>query len=162
MAKDTQKKSRQVTANVGLHSRQVTANVGLHYVCYQLSRRGWNVMPTARNAKGIDIVAYQGSGKGFIGIQVKTLSKRLAVPLPKSLGQEEEVPGDYWIIVTNVAADTDPPTAPDVFVMLPDEVKEKARQHPRGSRWLVREDYESPDYQDAWHRLEVREASQRA
>ena len=150
MAKDIQKKNRQVTGNVGLH-----------YVCYRLSRRGWNVMPTARNAKGIDIVAYQGSGKGFIGIQVKTLSGRLAVPLPKSLDQGE-VPGDYWIIVTNVAADTDPPTSPDVFVMLPDEVKEKARKHPRGSWWLVREDYESPNYKDAWHRLEVREASQRA
>ena len=136
-------------------SAQITGNIGLYYVCYQLSRRGWNVMPTARNAKGIDIVAYQGSGKGFIGIQVKTLSKRLAVPLPKSLDQRK-VPGDYWIIVTNVAAD--PPTAPDVFVMLPGEVKKKARKHPRGSWWLVREDYESPDYKDAWHRLEVREA----
>ena len=64
MPKDTQKKSTQITANIGLY-----------YVCYQLSRRGWNVMPTARNARGIDIVAYKGS-KGFIGIQVKTLSKR--------------------------------------------------------------------------------------
>ena len=117
-------------------------------------------MPTARNARGIDIVAYTGSGKGFIGIQVKTLSGRLAVPLPKSLGQKrEDLPGDYWIIVTNVAADSDPPTAPDVFVMLPGEVKKWAKQNQKsGSWWLVREDYESADYQDKWDRLKVREA----
>ena len=30
MPKDTQKKSTQITANIGLY-----------YVCYQLSRRGW-------------------------------------------------------------------------------------------------------------------------
>ena len=73
MPKDTQKKSTQITANIGLY-----------YVCYQLSRRGWNVMPTARNARGIDIVAYTGSGKGFIGIQVKTLSGRLAASIMSS------------------------------------------------------------------------------
>ena len=30
---------------------QVVGNVGLYYVCYKLSRLGWNVMPTARNAR---------------------------------------------------------------------------------------------------------------
>ena len=147
MPKDTQKKSTQITANIGLY-----------YVCYQLSRRGWNVMPTARNAKGIDVVAYTGSGESFIGIQVKTPSGRLAVPLNKA-PEQGELPGDYWIIVTNVAADSDPPTAPDVFVMLPSEVKEKAKQNQKSrSWWLVREDYESADYQDKWGRLQVREA----
>ena len=33
---------------------QVVGNVGLYYVCYKLSLQGWNVMPTARNARGID------------------------------------------------------------------------------------------------------------
>gem|GEM_PF-3520205 len=37
---------------------QVTGNIGLYYACYQLSRMGWNAMPTARNARGIDIIAY--------------------------------------------------------------------------------------------------------
>ncbi len=144
MPKDTQKKSTQLTANIGLY-----------YVCYQLSRRGWNVMPTARNAQGIDIVAYQGSGKDFIGIQVKTLSGRLAVPLNKA-PEQGDLPGDYWIIVTNVAAASDPPTAPDVFVMLPGEVKENAKQDKKGrSWWLNRKDYESADYQDRWDRLKV-------
>ena len=60
---------------------QVTGNIGMYYACYQLSRRGWNVMPTSRNAKGIDIIAYDKSGTEFIGIQVKTLTKKSPVPL---------------------------------------------------------------------------------
>jgi len=41
---------------------QVTGNVGLYYVCYRLSRMGWNAMPTARNARGID---NYGKGKNL-------------------------------------------------------------------------------------------------
>lgn len=58
------------------HDSQITGNVGLYYVCYKLSCLGWNVMPTSRNTRGIDIVAYDQSGKKFVGIQVKALSKR--------------------------------------------------------------------------------------
>jgi hypothetical protein len=32
--------------------------MGLHYICYELSKRGWNALPTSRNARGIDIVIY--------------------------------------------------------------------------------------------------------
>jgi hypothetical protein len=39
-------------------NQQTVGNIGLFYVCYRLSRMGWNVMPTARNAKGIDILVY--------------------------------------------------------------------------------------------------------
>ena len=42
-------------------------------------------MPTARNARGIDIIAYTSDASQFVGIQVKTLSKRNAVPLGKNL-----------------------------------------------------------------------------
>lgn len=138
MAKDTQKKSTQITANVGLH-----------YVCYQLSRRGWNVMATARNAKGIDIVAYRDPGKDFVGIQVKTLSKRPAVPLGTSL---EKIAGDYWIIVNNVSAE---PPDPRVFILRPDEVKKGAVQNKNGGAWwLGRPSYEAEHYRDAWDRPE--------
>ena len=39
---------------------QITGNVGLYYYCYKLSLPGWNVMPTARDARGVDIIAYSG------------------------------------------------------------------------------------------------------
>ena len=31
----------------------LTGNVGLYYCCYRLSQLGWNVMPTARNARSL-------------------------------------------------------------------------------------------------------------
>jgi hypothetical protein len=34
---------------------------------------GWNVMPTARNARGIDLLAYDMNAIRYLGIQVKTL-----------------------------------------------------------------------------------------
>lgn len=56
-------------------------------------------MPTARSARGIDIIAYNREGSYFVGVQVKTLSKRNPVPLGTSLNK---VMGDYWIIVNNM------------------------------------------------------------
>jgi hypothetical protein len=31
--------------------KQVIGNTGLHYICYELSKRGWNVLPISRNAR---------------------------------------------------------------------------------------------------------------
>jgi len=92
---------------------QVTGNIGMYYACYKLSCMGWNVMPTARNARGIDIIAYKKNGTDFIGIQVKTLSKRNPVPLGNSL---DKVMGEFWIIVNNVTI------APNSFILLPAEI----------------------------------------
>src|SRR3954466_12924488 len=91
---------------------QLTGNVGLYYCCYRLSLLGWNVMPTARNARGVDIVAYSGDARRYIGIQVKTLSKRNPVPLGKSL---DKIVGDFWVIINKVAIQ------PTAFVMRPAE-----------------------------------------
>jgi hypothetical protein len=44
---------------------QITGNVGLYYCCYRLSLLGWNVMPTARNARGVDIIDYDRSATNF-------------------------------------------------------------------------------------------------
>ncbi|WP_226955404.1 hypothetical protein [Mesopusillimonas faecipullorum] len=88
---------------------QLTGNVGLYYYCYRLSLMGWNVMPTARNARGVDIIAYSRDASRFVGVQVKALSKRNPVPLGTSL---DKVMGDFWIIVNKVA------TAPSAYINL--------------------------------------------
>ena len=74
---------------------QVVGNVGLYRVCAELSSLGFNVMPTARNAKGVDIVGYDEHGKAFT-VQVKTLTKRNAVPLSGGLNH---LIADYFIVV---------------------------------------------------------------
>ena len=126
---------------------QVTGNIGLYYTCYRLSRFGWNVMPTARNAKGIDIIAYNKEGTKYIGIQVKTLSKRNPVPLGNSL---DKVMGDYWIIVNDVLNE------PNAFILLPNEIKElahKGEKEGRVSYWLQPNTYDVELYKEAWHRI---------
>lgn len=41
----------------------IVGNTGLYYACYRLSALGWNVMPTARNTRGIDVVCFSVDGK---------------------------------------------------------------------------------------------------
>src|SRR5919108_3274481 len=94
---------------------QVVGNVGLFYVCSRLSRLGWNVMPTARHAPGIDIVMYHQDASRTHTIQVKTLSKRHPVPLSGTL---DRLLGDFFVICRNVVTDS-----PECFVLRPDEVR---------------------------------------
>jgi hypothetical protein len=65
----------------GYITTQTIGNIGLFYVCYKLSLFGWNVMPTSRNTKGIDIIIFSQNASQKISIQVKTLSQRNPVPL---------------------------------------------------------------------------------
>jgi hypothetical protein len=129
-------------------SPQLTGNVGLYYCCYHLSLLGWNVMPTARNARGVDIVAYSGDASRFIGVQVKALSKRNPVPLGASL---EKVMGDFWVVVNRVAT-----PVPAAFVLLPDEVKTLAKRNEKEGRvsyWLQPNDYEQDPFREGWERI---------
>ena len=125
----------------------IVGNVGLYYTCYQLSRMGWNVMPTSRNARGIDIVAYNSDGSCFKGIQVKSLSKRNPVPIGTSL---DKIMGDFWVIVVLEK------TKPDAFVMLPSEVEgdvHKGEKDGRVSYWLQPASYDKDEYREAWDRI---------
>jgi hypothetical protein len=48
----------------------------MYYAAYRLSQQGWNIMPTARNARGVNLLAYDVGAYTFKGIQVKALSTR--------------------------------------------------------------------------------------
>src|SRR5688572_17532465 len=127
---------------------QVTGNVGLYYCCYRLSLMGWNVMPTARNARGVDIIAYNADGSSFLGIQVKALSKRNPVPLGKSI---DGLMGDFWVVISKAAS-----MSPTSFILLPDEVKQLAhRGEANGnvSYWLQPRSYEQAQFSEAWERI---------
>jgi len=126
---------------------QIIGNAGLYYCCYQLSLRGWNVMPTARNAKGVDILAYNTNASKFISIQVKSLSKLSPVPLGKSLGN---IIGDYWIIVNNLLK------TPRSYIMLPNEIKSLSHRGEKDGKisyWLQPVNYIKDDYLEAWSRI---------
>jgi len=126
---------------------QVTGNVGLYFVCYHLSLLGWNAMPTSRNAKGIDIIAYNGDCTRTISFQVKTLSKRAPVPLGTTI---DKLLGDFWVIVNNVE------NTPGIFVMKPKEIRERAHRGEKAGKvsyWLQPKSYELDEFRDKWDRI---------
>lgn len=132
-------------------SNQIIGNAGLYYACYSLSLRGWNAIPTSRNARGVDIVAYDTDCKRVVGLQVKTLSNVTAVPLGKSI---DRLIGHFWIIVTSVVSGR-----PITYIMRPDEVQAGAlkRDNPekRISYWLPVREYDRPEFREAWPRIGV-------
>jgi hypothetical protein len=106
---------------------QVTGNVGLYYVCYHLSRLGWNAMPTSRNAKGIDILAFR-----MDGTNTKTIR----------------------VIVYNVGGNDEPAIyvmTPD------EVRKRAHRGEKDGiiSFWLQPKSYECREFTNAWNRINV-------
>ena len=127
---------------------QLTGNVGLYYCCYRLSILGWNVMTTARNARGVDIIAYSRDASRFVGVQVKSLSKRAAVPLGTSL---DKVIGDFWVIVNKVRS-----PSPSAFILLPSEVRERAIRNEKDGRvsyWLDPPYYDQETFREGWERI---------
>ena len=132
-----------------MKDQQVTGNIGLYYACFQLSRMGWNAMPTARNARGVDIIAYNSDCSRMISIQVKTLTRKNPVPLGTSL---DRVMGDFWIIINEVAKE------PKSYIMLPQEVKDLAHRGEKDGRvsfWLQPSAYCIGDFHEAWDRIGV-------
>jgi hypothetical protein len=127
-------------------SNQVVGNVGLYYVCYRLSLAGWNAMPTARNARGIDIVLYSGDGQRFSTVQVKTLSNRAPVPLGKHL---DHLFAAHFVICRRFTSER-----PECFVLTPDEVRAAAHKGEKNNKvtyWLQPKSYEG--FAERWDRI---------
>lgn len=126
---------------------QITGNAGLNYAAWQLSRRGWHVMPTIRNARGSDLIVVNDDETSFFGVQSKALSKRGAVGLGKSL---DTLRSDWWIITVNANSDS-----PSCYVLSIDDVRRIASRDKGGNRsyWLEVRDYENEEFLEAWHRV---------
>ena len=127
---------------------QIVGNIGLYWVCFKLSELGWNVMPTSRSARGIDAICYNMDGTRVRTIQVKSLSKRKAVPLGKDL---DKIMGDFWIIVNSL--DTGKPRT---YILLPDEVRDSAQRDridAGGAYWLEPKKYAVDEFEEKWERL---------
>ena len=104
-------------------------------------------MPTARNARGVDIIAYNKDCSRVISIQVKALSKKNPVPLGTSL---DKIMGDFWVVVNNVL------TSPETYVLVPREVKRLAHRGEKDGRvsyWLQPASYCVADFREAWDRI---------
>lgn len=123
---------------------QVVGNAGLYYVCYELSRRGWNVLPTSRNARGVDVVIYDQSASKKYTIQIKALSQRAPVPFGTHLNN---LIADFIIIVVKINSDK-----PEVYITRPRNIKSKIHKgvkNGKTSYWLWYKHYEP--YLNKWN-----------
>ncbi|MGB9748214.1 MAG: hypothetical protein ACPLXM_14905 [Bacteroidales bacterium] len=121
---------------------QLVSNAGLYYVCYQLSKRGWNAMPTSRNARGIDIVIYSRDGTKFHTIQVKSLSDRSPAPFGAKV---DNLIAEYVFIVNNLSKE------PNTYIVDTPAAKKlihEGEKDGRKSYWFQPKDYES--FKDNW------------
>lgn len=124
-------------------------NIGLFYVCYRLSRLGWNVMPTARNARGIDVLIYSQDASRTQTIQVKTLSRRNPVPLNNKL---DHLFANFVI----VCVIREEPEKPECFVLTPEEVRRLAHRGEKDGRvsfWLQPRAYRTDEFREKWERI---------
>jgi hypothetical protein len=129
------------------YRNSMTGNAGLNFAAWQLSRRGWHVLPTIRNARGSDLFISNAEETIFLGIQSKALSKRNAVPLGKSI---EALRSPWWIITMH--ANSDEPTC---FILKKEEVQELAKQDANGGAyWLNPPEYDRVEFKNAWHRID--------
>jgi hypothetical protein len=132
------------------YRNSMTGNAGLNYAAWQLSRRGWHVLPTIRNVRGSDLIVADADETVFFGIQSKALSKRNAVPLGRSI---DSLRSAWWIITVNANSDH-----PICFVMSVQEVQALASQDANGGAyWLNPPAYDREEFKEAWHRISVRQ-----
>ena len=128
--------------------KHLVGNVGLYFVAYRLYLLGWNVIPTAQDARGIDLLAYDANADRKMSIQIKSLFKRDLVPLGISL---DEVTGDWSIIVTKVTTHE-----PQCFIVKPNEVRDLAHRGEidgRTSFLLHPRQYDATEFREAWTRI---------
>ena len=123
-------------------SKQLVGNMGLYYICYELSKRGWNALPTSRNTRGIDIVIYSQDAVRKYTIQVKALSKRNPVPLGNKL---DNLYADYLVIWRKALKE------PEIFITKIADIStniHKVEKDGRFNYWLQPKDYER--FKDNW------------
>jgi len=125
---------------------QIVGNIGLYYTCFRLSERGWNVLPTTRNTRGIDIICFGKGGRNTRSIQVKTLSRQ-TVPLGRDL---DKIMGDFWVIVTSLATGK-----PRTYILTPEEVRARAVRYQGKSKayWLRPQRYAIVEFEEKWERI---------
>jgi hypothetical protein len=143
------------------NEKQLVGNTGVYHVARELSRHGWNVMLTVRNARGADLYAVSSCESIAHPIQIKAHSGK---PNDVRLGlTPETLVTPWWVFVAHALSDV-----PTCYVVTIEEIRERMTRDPgiRSGRpeneracWFDRR-YFTPDSdreligaREAWHKL---------
>ena len=105
------------------------------------------MLPTSRNAKGIDLVIYDQGGKRRHTVQVKALSKPSLVPFSKDF--KDLVPADFLIICRLVMEEK-----PEIFISTFKELAGRlhiGERNGKKSYWLQPSQY--LEFRDRWDKI---------
>ena len=129
--------------------KQMVGNIGLYYVCYEMSRRGWYVLPTTRNTRGVDLVAYNEDWSQSITIQVKCLSKaKQAVGFGK---EPLKFLADFLIVVEALL---NRGSEPSVYIIPKHAIEPLINIDGAGNVWIEHKRWAQPKFQNNWSVLE--------
>ncbi|MFC3321989.1 hypothetical protein [Mesorhizobium cantuariense] len=143
------------------NDKQITGNIGIFHAASELSRSGWNVMLTVRNAKGADLFAISADERVMHPIQVKAHANK---PQDTHLGLEPESYTTPWWVFIAFALSPEPVC----YVISLGEIRDRMGRDPgvRSGKpehqrlfWLHRRyytpgsDFEMIEARNAWHRL---------
>ena len=85
---------------------QIIGNIGLFHVCYELSRRGFNVVPTSRNTRAVDVIVGSTDFARYKTVQVKTTTINMGIHIgaKSRLKTREDALAhtrlaDFWVYV---------------------------------------------------------------
>jgi len=125
-------------------NNQITGNIGMYYTCFKLSQLGLNVMPTSRNAKGPDVIAYTADRGRFFTFQVKAMSKLANINLGGSLDLPQAT---WWVVIIGVQGE------PKALILTPDEIRASCREY-QGKFWAQgRELANAQEVVNNWQRI---------
>ena len=127
------------------NTKHIVGNAGLYYTCFKLSELYWNVMPTSRNARGIDVVCISVDGSRTFTVQVKSMRDRNSVRIGNNL---DKIMGDFWIIVNCLASGK-----PETYILCPDDIKARVNRMSDGVYWLNVKKYTVAEFKEKWQRI---------
>ena len=129
------------------NGKHITGNAALHYVAWQLSRRGWHVMATTRNARGSDMFIVSSDETVSYGVQSKAQSGRNDVGLGENL---DKLQSEWWIITHEAKSDS-----PTCYILRKQEVRDLSVRDRGGKRkyWLKPTAFQQDKFREAWHRI---------
>jgi len=126
--------------------RQVLENMSLYYVCYRLSREGWNVLPTTRSEGGPNLVLLDGGADVHHAAQVRALTKRYALEFGTK-GENDSF--DFLVVCMGLDAGT-----PTCYILTREEVEATLVTWGTDHQlFLEPRAYARKAYQEKWDRI---------
>ncbi len=129
---------------------------GVYLVAAELSRLGYSVSPTARNAAGADLLVFDPATSRAASIEVKTNGKRASFWLVGERAKDRRSLSHFYAFV-NLSVTKDGGELVDYYLVPSAVVAQemKVEKSTTGSAWYSFYLKSAQQYQDAWAQLHL-------